>query len=376
MTYLRPGFIVVIVGATLTSISTVIVGLRYYCRHFLMGSISASDHFMLTAVALSWGNFVINYYQDETSSKFRPSYIRIPEKRPEVEETLRGQLITWWLYRITYIAALCFVKLSLLFFYRAIGTQRKFRIIVHTTMAFVSLYSLAGCIAGFFQCQNISDSWSTTNYFAQFDRNPNTQQTQLKCFDPTKLWVFCGAANLLTDVVILLMPIPALLSLRIPVSKRLALIAIFSVGIMAIVASSVRMWVMVLWAESPLNSAKFGVDLLLWGQVETNAGIISASVPFLRLLFIRKERRRVREGAASPPRAVVMGSPSPMGGLEEDGAPRLEMEAFEEGKEKGLVMEMDVEKSPQWGTFITVPEGLSEGRESEGVEPTRPRSAV
>lgn len=368
MTYIRPGFMVVIVGATLTSISTVIVGLRYYCRHFLMGSISASDHLMLTALVLSWGNFVINYYQDETSSKFRPSFIRIPEKRPEIEATLRGTLITWWLYRITYIAALCFVKLSILFFYRAIAAQRTFRRVVHATIGFVSLYTFAAVVAGIFQCQNPSDSWSTTNYFAQFDRNPSTQQKKLACFDPTKLWIFCGAANLLTDVIILLMPIPALLSLRVPVSKRLALIGIFSVGIMAIIASSVRMWVMMLWAESPYNSARFGVDLLLWGQVETNAGIISASVPFLRLLFTGKDKQ---ERDSTPAR---VGPPKPMGAdheLSQNGAPHLETWAFHFNDDKAG------EKSPRWGPFITVPESLSEkSRGSANLEPARPLDAV
>lgn len=372
MTYLRPGFVVVIVGATLTSISTVIVGLRYYCRYFLMGTITASDHLMLTALVLSWGNFVINYYQDETSSKFRPSYIRIPEKRLEVEASLRGTLITWWLYRITYIVGLCFVKLSILYFYRAIAAQRTFRRIVHATIAFVSLYTIAAAIAGIFQCQKPSDSWDTANYFAQFDRNPNTKQKQLACFDPTKLWIFCGAANLLTDVIILLMPIPALLSLRVPVSKRLALIGIFSVGIMAIIASSVRMWVMMLWAESPYNSARFGVDLLLWGQVETNAGIISASVPFLRLLFTGGKDRQQQAGTP----LVRVEPPKPMGGVDQHNqnrAPQLEAEAGAFGLEEGKAGE----KSPRWGPFITVPESLSlRSRNSTSLEPTRPLSAV
>ncbi|KAF2846499.1 hypothetical protein T440DRAFT_432484 [Plenodomus tracheiphilus IPT5] len=370
MTYIRPGFMVVIVGATLTSISTVIVGLRYYCRYFLMGTITASDHLMMTALVLTWGNFVINYYQDETSSKFRPSQFRIPEKRPQIEQTVRAQLITWWLYRITYIAALCFVKLSILYFYRAIAAQRTFRRVVHATIAFVSLYTIAAVIAGIFQCQNVSDSWSTADFFANFDRNSDIKRKKLACFDPTKLWIFCGAANLLTDVVILLMPIPALLSLRVPVSKRLALIGIFSIGIMAIIASSVRMWVMMLWAESPSNSARFGVDLLLWGQVETNAGIISASVPFLRLLFTGKERQ---ERAATPARVVDIGPPKPMGGdqLSQNRAPHLETWAF------GFDDDKVAEKSPRWGPFITVPESLSSrSRSSAKLEATRPHSAV
>jgi hypothetical protein len=335
-------------------------------------------HLAYTVQVVTWANFVVNYYQDETSSKFRPSYFRIPvrdssfsatndltcsqEKRPEIAQTVRGTLISWWVYRVSYIIALCFVKLSILFFYRAIASHRTFRRLVHATIVFVCLYSFSACIAAIFQCENPSDAWNTANYFAQFDRNPDTRRQKLRCYDPVRLWVFSAAANLLTDVIILMLPIPTLLSLRIPISKRLALIGIFSVGIMAIIASSVRVWVMMLWAESPFNSAKFGADLLLWGQVETNSGIISASVPFLRLLF----RSRQKEERGVTERKVVVSPPKPMC-----------VDAFSQHKalDMGEWPLRDDEKemgpdSAKWGPFITVPESLSSGsRGSTLLEP-------
>ncbi|CAO2652948.1 Nn.00g023590.m01.CDS01 [Neocucurbitaria sp. VM-36] len=367
--YLRPGFVVVIVGATLTSLSTIIVAARYYCRHFLMGSMGVSDHLMLAALIVSWGNLVINYYQDVMSSQYRPSYFRIPEKQPEIAVTVRGTLITWWVYRISYIIALCFVKLSILFFYRTIATQRTFRRLVYTTIGFVSLYTFGACLAAIFQCETPSDAWNTAGYFAQFDRNPNTKKPNLKCYDPIRLWVFCAAANLLSDVVILLLPIPALLSLRVPMTKRLALIGIFSIGIMAIIASSVRMWVMMLWAESPANSARFGADLLLWGQVETNSGIVSASIPFLRLLF----RRREKEERGVTQRKIEASPPKPMeaAGVSQNKPLEIDTWAFFGDEKK------DGQGSPNWGPFITVPESLSSGsRGSTLLEPTHPHGTV
>ncbi|KAH8698167.1 hypothetical protein GQ44DRAFT_85405 [Phaeosphaeriaceae sp. PMI808] len=355
--YLRPGFVVVIVGAILTSLSTIVVALRYYCRYFLMNSVGASDHLMFVALVLTWGNFVVNYYQDETTRTFRPSQLRQPEKRPGMEQALRGSLIAWWVYRTSYIVALCFVKLSILYFYRAIASHRTFRRLTNATIVFVCMYSFAAAMASIFQCENPSNSWATAGYFAQFDRNPKTKPPKVKCFDPIKLWVFSAAVNLLSDIIIMLLPIPALLSLRVPMSKRLALIGIFSVGIMAIVASSVRMWVMMLWAESPWNSARFGADLLLWGQVETNSGIISASVPFLRLLFLRrqKEERGVTQ------RRVEAGPHKPMGAEDIKHNQPLEKPhkidtwaLFETEKKSG-------EGSPGWQPFITVPESLSSG---------------
>jgi hypothetical protein len=295
------------------------------------------------------------------------------EKRPQIEHSLRGSLITWWVYRMSYIVALCFVKLSILFFYRAIASHRTFRRYVNATIAFVCMYSFAAAMASAFQCENPSNSWATAGYLAQFDRDPNTKRPKVKCFDPIKLWVFCAAANLLSDVVIMLLPIPALLSLRVPMSKRLALIGIFSIGIMAIIASSVRMWVMMLWAESPWNSARYGADLLLWGQVETNSGIISASVPFLRMLFVsrKKQERGVtqRRVEASPPKPASGEAVSQNQPLEKP----LEVDTwalFEHEKDLG-------EGGPDWQPFITVPDSLHSGsRGSTLLEPTHPHMTV
>jgi hypothetical protein len=274
---------------------------------------------------------------------------------------------------MSYIVALCFVKLSILFFYRAIASHRTFRRYVNATIAFVCMYSFAAAMASAFQCENPSNSWATAGYLAQFDRDPNTKRPKVKCFDPIKLWVFCAAANLLSDVVIMLLPIPALLSLRVPMSKRLALIGIFSIGIMAIIASSVRMWVMMLWAESPWNSARYGADLLLWGQVETNSGIISASVPFLRMLFVsrKKQERGVtqRRVEASPPKPASGEAVSQNQPLEKP----LEVDTwalFEHEKDLG-------EGGPGWQPFITVPDSLHSGsRGSTLLEPTHPHMTV
>jgi hypothetical protein len=200
-----------------------------------------------------------------------------------------------------------------------------------------------------------------------------------------------AAVNLLSDVIIILLPIPALLSLRVPMQKRLALVAIFSIGIIAIVASSVRMWVMMLWAESPQNryaeplslthnqdntstpysndtdtplSAKYGADLLLWGQVETNSGIISASVPFLRHLSAGRDTTSEQRKDA----------PKPMGLEVKDPVKVEKAEVWDElEKEKDVEKEGDVEKGARkrgWQPFITVPVGLSRGGPGDTVMET------
>jgi hypothetical protein len=281
-----------------------------------------------------------------------------------IEAALRGTLISWWMYRIVYGIALCFVKLSILYFYRAIASHATFRRMVNWTIGFVCLYTVASTIASVFQCENPSDAWSTTAFLSQFDGVKGRRKPP-KCYDPTRLYLFTACINLFTDVGILLLPIPTLLGLRVPMSKRLALIGIFSIGLLAIVASCVRMWVMALWSQSPEKSAQFGADLLLWGQVETNSGIISASVPFLRLIFGRREKETEdKRRMIGPPKQIPEDS---------EEAKKLQIETFQFFEET----QRGGDGSPVWDPFITVPASLSsESRGSGMMEPTRPHLTV
>jgi hypothetical protein len=281
-----------------------------------------------------------------------------------MKEYVKGIMITWWMYRLSYVVALCFVKLSILYFFRSIASHRTLRHVVNGTIVFVGVYSFGATIAAAFQCRRPSDAWNTDTYFAQFDDVPNPNAPKTECYDPTIYFLFTAALNLFSDVVILLLPIPTLLSLSVPLRQRLALVGIFSVGIMAIVASSVRMRVMTLWAASPWNSAIYGSDLLLWGQVETNSGIISASVPFLRLLFKRKERAERLSG-----RKVVEIVPPAIG--QKPQHEPLEMDTI------ALVSESDKDVeagSPGWRPFITVPASM--GERSRGDAPTSPKTMM
>ena len=209
--------------------------------------------------------------------------------------------MTWWWYRIGYVIALCFIKLSILSFYRTITTNRLLRHLVTGSAVFVIAYTFGATLAAVFQCKTPSDAWSTEAFFAQFDKVPNPNAPHVECYDPTLFFLATAGLNLFSDIVILLLPIPMLLGLQVPRRQRVAVIGIFSIGLMAIIASAVRVHVMRMWAISPVNSTIYGNSLLLWGQVEANSGIISASVPFMRLLFRRGNEgtnrglRRVQE---------------------------------------------------------------------------------
>jgi hypothetical protein len=86
--------------------------------------------------------------------------------------------------------------------------------------------------------------------------------------------------------------------------RRIELVGIFSIGMLAIVGSAVRLRVMLLWLSDFINQGQNSANLMIWSQVEQNIGIIAGSIPFLRPIF-RKALMRVRSREQASPGPVI-----------------------------------------------------------------------
>lgn len=151
-------------------------------------------------------------------------------------------------------------------------------------------------VAAVFTCYPVSDAWS-------FDVLENTfygiYATQ--CYNPGPFWIANAAYNVVTDVVIWTMPILFLLNLRnMSLRYRLEMLSVFSVGLLAVVASAARLRVIVLWLSNFVAQGENVANLIIWSQVELNTGIIAGSIPFLRPLY-----RKALLKARSTPIPVV-----------------------------------------------------------------------
>ncbi|KAF1951627.1 hypothetical protein CC80DRAFT_480918 [Byssothecium circinans] len=128
-------------------------------------------------------------------------------------------------------------------------------------------------IADAFECRsNISQAWSPT-----FPEG---------CNNLSATYFSTASVNILTDIMILLLPIRAFSSLNLHRRKRLALLGIFMVGGVAVLASIVRLYA--LWIYTVSKDVPYdAIFILLLSQIEVNVAIISASAPALRPLFNR-----------------------------------------------------------------------------------------
>ncbi|KAF1959686.1 hypothetical protein CC80DRAFT_533060 [Byssothecium circinans] len=285
------GSLAVAIAFALTSLSTVVVALRFYSRYHLVRKLSSPDWMMLAGLIATWCCTVVTYYitvfSDYSHVHDLQSYSRV----------VSGSLLMMWLFRFNYMLDHLLIKLSILLFYKYIASShRSFHQIVNALIAIVGVSSLVMVCISIFLCHPVADAWSAKVFMAQFRGIRATQ-----CLQPTKLWLFNGAFNLATDAIIWLLPVPFFLHLRsMPIKRRLELTAIFGLGVLAIAASAVRLWVLKRWLSN-FNEAGMQLgNLLIWSQVEQHAGIIAASIPFLRPLVKKMMRATRRDNEQSP----------------------------------------------------------------------------
>jgi hypothetical protein len=117
---------------------------------------------------------------------------------------------------VMYCSGLMFLKMTFLFqYYRVLAVQHM-RIVYLVSMFIVGGWAFSQVMVGIFTCNPISGFWDQT--------------IEAKCIPNIPQWYINAAGNIITDVAVFCLPLPALWKLQLAKSSRLMLIGIFSLG--------------------------------------------------------------------------------------------------------------------------------------------------
>jgi hypothetical protein len=213
-----------------------------------------------------------------------------------------------WIFRLNYIVDHLLIKTSILLFFNQItAAHRSYYWVVRTMLGLVIVCSLAMALVSILICSPPRVAWDGDVFLKEFSG------IYPKCLNPSTLWLTQASYNLATDGIVWLLPMPFFMSLRsMPVRRRVELIAIFGLGIVAIAASAVRLSITMRWLSNFEESGRQWGNLLIWSQVEQHTGIIAASIPFLRPIM-RKIVKRVRTRSPSPGPQLIAERVTPFG---------------------------------------------------------------
>jgi len=182
----------------------------------------------------------------------------------------RTVFLLYWLVQQVYKISLHLVKISLvLFYFRLFNTIRWFKWVSMTLLVVIASYTLISVFLGFFQCAPVSKAWIRTQ--------PG------KCIDLTPFWTSNASFSISTDLILLLLPIPLLLKLRIPLGQKLGLIPVFGLGAFVTAISIVRLAPLRRAADS--DDITFDLEGTMWTILEVNLASICASLPWTWVLL-------------------------------------------------------------------------------------------
>ncbi|EQL31216.1 hypothetical protein BDFG_06391 [Blastomyces dermatitidis ATCC 26199] len=99
------------------------------------------------------------------------------------------------------------------------------------------------------------------------------------------------AVDVITDIMIMALPVKLLWSLRLPFIQKASLGALFSVGIICIVMATIR--VVQIGTKAENNSTPSSSWLAFWGILEAGIAVIIGCLPALAIIY-RKERATKR----------------------------------------------------------------------------------
>ncbi|KAL7619458.1 hypothetical protein AAE478_009997 [Parahypoxylon ruwenzoriense] len=189
------------------------------------------------------------------------------------------QTIEFWklfyILTITYATTLMLIKFSLFFqYYRLIQDIPHYRLFYIAVMALVAGWVIAQEFILIFSCTPIPNYW---------DRRYGGT-----CLDSNLLGWMNSVGNIVTDIIILLLPIPVVWRLNLKRGRKWAVLGIFALGFFTCVISICRL---VFYAKL---SADFSYDLVsvaAWGEAESASGLICSSLIAMGPLIHRYSHR-------------------------------------------------------------------------------------
>ncbi|KAL2825534.1 hypothetical protein BJY01DRAFT_262594 [Aspergillus pseudoustus] len=186
---------------------------------------------------------------------------------------------------IVYVPALALAKASLIIlYYRIVGQQRLYRWTLYGIAGVVVGYSIAITFALIFACRPIAKAW-----------NGNLGGS---CIDQNGLYAATAVTNTVTDVALIIVPIPVVVSLHMPLIQKIGLFFMFVIGCATVITSVIRLVTLFPFLKAYDKTYQIAwTDL--WINVEANFIIICACLPFLRHFLRRYAPKLIGEGSSA-----------------------------------------------------------------------------
>ncbi|CAD6566144.1 MAG: hypothetical protein ASARMPREDX12_007561 [Alectoria sarmentosa] len=194
-------------------------------------------------------------------------------------------------------------KLSVLLFYKRVFRGNTFNAAVWTMISIIGVWFVAFFFANLLQCYPIELNWEASG----------AQATS--CIQTNTMYLAQAWTDVLTDVMILSLPIPCIWALQMPARHKVGVTAIFLLGVLTVLSGIVKLIVFYhIIAEAAggdFDITWFETPAVLWGMIESALGIVGACLPLLRPLFTGTSTRGFMRNLRSVAVRTITGAEEP-----------------------------------------------------------------
>ncbi|KAH7124688.1 hypothetical protein EDB81DRAFT_846977 [Dactylonectria macrodidyma] len=185
----------------------------------------------------------------------------------------QGLFIAEYLYTLSIVL----VKWSILAFYwRIFGSVSSTRLPIWVLFGIVSAWGIAVILVSTFQCLPVSAFW------LRFDPNGGSEMAYKCPVDVRMFFIANAIPNIITDILMLLVPVPGIWSLQLRNTQKIAVLGIFALGLFVTAVSFVRLYYVVALDFSSIDVTWLFSEEMMWTGIEVNVGTVCACLPSLK----------------------------------------------------------------------------------------------
>ncbi|ERF74577.1 hypothetical protein EPUS_00707 [Endocarpon pusillum Z07020] len=242
--------------------------LRFYAQRMVRSTIKPEDGFVVLGLLAGTGQAICNTIAGANG-------LGLHSISPKVNIVVVAKCA--FAFQLLYGLTIVSIKYSILIFYhRAFYPYFYFRVAVWCVAGFVTCWIFTVTFGVTFQCTPISFVWNKSQ--------PG------HCIDFRSLSISTAIINIVTDCIIVVMPMPIIWRLQLPMSKKLGLSITIVLGGIVILASILR--VTTVRGVNKYDFSYDGVVPGIWTVVEPMVGIVGVSLPLMTPLF-----RKIKGGS-------------------------------------------------------------------------------
>ncbi|KAI2629786.1 hypothetical protein GGR54DRAFT_650075 [Hypoxylon sp. NC1633] len=265
---------IIAIGAVFLALPAVFVAMRFYCR--LRGGkswLAADDWLMLLALFFNIGMGLMLVIGASLDGLAQPTpqgwgpkdYFWVTDDAEILTEKL------FFAFILTQAIGFGLVKLSVLYFYRRIFLTRTFKTLTTIIIVIVGVWSIGFFVAYLFRCgTNFWALWAPLMYLVQY------------CYDSKPLFYSLAISDVITDVIILSLPLFWVWRLQMSTAQRFAVSGVFLLGAIEIATGIARLVVYINQSlDFKKNADGIGhlTTLMVWSMIEMSIAVIAGCLP-------------------------------------------------------------------------------------------------